>query len=164
MGPQDHGYHDMEVGEIALNVSMVVLLLAFAGLMSGLSLGLLSLDVLDLKVLQVSGTAAQRRAAARLGPLVSRPHWLLCTLLLCNAAAMETLPLFLDRLLDPIGAVLLSVSAILLFGEILPQAVCSRYGIAVGSAMAPVVRALMWISAPVTWPLGLLLVGLAWFG
>lgn len=118
MGPDGHGFRDMEPGTIAFSVSMVLLLLAFAGLMSGLSLGLLSLDRMDLKVLQASGTPAQRRAAARLDPLVSRPHWLLCTLLLCNAAAMETLPLFLDRLLDPVGAVLLSVSAILLFGEV----------------------------------------------
>jgi metal transporter CNNM len=39
---------------------------------------------------------------------------------------MEALPLFLDRLLNPVGAILLSVTAILLFGEIIPQAVCSR--------------------------------------
>ena len=48
------------------------------------------------------------------------------TLLLVNAACMEALPLFLDRLLNPVGAILLSVTAILLFGEIIPQALCSR--------------------------------------
>ena len=40
--------------------------------------------------------------------VVSRPHYLLATLLLCNAAAMEALPLFLDRLLNPVAAILLS--------------------------------------------------------
>lgn len=78
------------------------------------------------KVLRVSGTVKQQLAAARLIPLVAKPHWLLCTLLLCNAACMEALPLFLDRLLNPVVAILLSVTAILLFGEIIPQAVCSR--------------------------------------
>lgn len=78
------------------------------------------------QVLRVSGTIKQQLAASRLIPLVAKPHWLLCTLLLCNAACMEALPLFLDRLLNPVVAILLSVTAILLFGEIIPQAVCSR--------------------------------------
>jgi len=42
-------------------------------------------------------------------------------------------------------------------GEIIPQAVCSRHGVAIGAALAPIVRALMWLFAPITWPLGKLL-------
>ena len=34
---------------------------------------------------------------------------------------------------------------------------CSRYGVAIGAALAPLVRGLMWICAPITWPLGKLL-------
>jgi metal transporter CNNM len=82
--------------------------------------------VLIMQVLRVSGTLKQQAAAGRLIPLVARPHWLLCTLLLCNAACMEALPMFLDRLLNPVAAILMSVTAILLFGEVIPQAVCSR--------------------------------------
>lgn len=52
-------------------------------------------------------------------------HQLLVTLLLCNSLAMEALPLFLDRLLSPLLAVLISVTAILFVGEILPQALCT---------------------------------------
>ena len=63
--------------------------------------------------------------------VVAHPHYLLATLLLCNAAAMETLPIFLDRLLNPAAAIIISVTAILIFGEILPQAVCKRYGLQV---------------------------------
>jgi hypothetical protein len=39
-------------------------------------------------------------------------------------------------------------------GEIIPQAICSRHGVAVGASVAPVVRMLMWVCAPVSWPLG----------
>jgi len=59
-------------------------------------------------------------------PVVANQHFLLVTLLLCNACAMEALPLFLDRLADPATAIIISVTAVLLFGEILPQAVCTR--------------------------------------
>ncbi|KIZ04445.1 hypothetical protein MNEG_3516 [Monoraphidium neglectum] len=130
----------MEVG-YAVTVTFLVL---FSGVFSGLTLGLLSLDRLELEVLRRSGTPLEQKRAAKLLPLVSNPHWLLCTLL----------PIFLDKLLDPVAAILLSVTAILLFGEIIPQAICSRHGVAVGASVAPVVRMLMWVCAPVSWPLG----------
>jgi len=57
--------------------------------MSGLTLGLLSLDVLTLEILIKSGTPTQRKHAMRIMPLVKRHHLLLVTLLLCNAASME---------------------------------------------------------------------------
>lgn len=56
-------------------------------------------------------------SANRIIPLVKRHHLLLVTLLVANAAAMEALPLFVDRLVGPVGAILISVTAVLLFGE-----------------------------------------------
>ncbi len=106
--------------------SMSVALVLVAGIMSGLTLGLMSLDVVDLQVLIRSGTDKEKRYAAAIEPLVKHQHYLLVTLLLCNAAAMEALPLFIDRLADPVTAIVISVTAVLLFGEIIPQAVCSR--------------------------------------
>lgn len=50
--------------------------------------------------------------------VIRRHHLLLVTLLLANSIAMETLPIFLDRLVPSWIAVLLSVTAILLFGEV----------------------------------------------
>lgn len=55
-------------------------------------------------------------------PVVNNHHWLLVTLLLCNAIANEALPLFLDKLVPAWLAVVLSVSFVLLFGEIIPSA------------------------------------------
>lgn len=69
----------------------------------------------------------------------------------------QALPLFLDRLADPLTAVLLSVSVILLFGEVLPQALCSRYGLQVGASSAWFVRLLMAVTSPLSWPMGKLL-------
>ena len=41
--------------------------------------------------------------------VVKHPHYLLVTLVLCNAFATETLPLLLDRLTTPLAAVALSI-------------------------------------------------------
>lgn len=78
------------------------------------------------QVLKRSGTVTEQRYAAAIMPIVSNQHFLLVTLLLCNAVSMEALPLFLDRLADPVTAIAISVTAVLLFGEILPQAICTR--------------------------------------
>jgi metal transporter CNNM len=70
---------------------------------------------------------------------------------------METLPIFLDGLVTAWGAILISVTLILLFGEIIPQSICSRYGLAIGATVAPFVRVLVFICLPVAWPISKLL-------
>ncbi|KAI5079307.1 hypothetical protein GOP47_0004786 [Adiantum capillus-veneris] len=140
-----------------LYLLIVAALVIFAGLMSGLTLGLMSLGLVDLEVLLKSGSEKDRKYAAKILPVVKNQHLLLCTLLLGNAMAMEALPIFLDSLVNAWGAILISVTMILLFGEIFPQAICSRYGLAVGATMTPVVRVLVIIFFPVTYPISKLL-------
>nr|POE79171.1 duf21 domain-containing protein [Quercus suber] len=143
--------------EFFIHILIIVLLVMFAGMMSGLTLGLMSMSLVDLEVLAKSGTPKDRKHAAKILPVVKNQHLLLCTLLICNAAAMETLPIFLDHLVTAWGAILISVTLILLFGEIIPQSVCSRYGLAIGAAVAPVVRVLVFICFPVAYPISKLL-------
>ncbi|XP_042477080.1 DUF21 domain-containing protein At2g14520-like isoform X2 [Macadamia integrifolia] len=140
-----------------IHIAVIFFLVMFAGLMSGLTLGLMSMSIVDLEVLAKSGTPKDRKHAAKILPVVRKQHLLLCTLLICNAAAMETLPIFLDGLISAWGAILISVTLILLFGEIIPQSVCSRHGLAIGAAVAPVVRVLVWICYPVAYPISKLL-------
>ena len=85
--------------------------------MSGLTMGLLSLDLMTLEILRDGGTPKQKKHACRILPIVKRHHLLLVTLLLGNAAAVEAMPIFLDRISDPVIAIVVSVSAVLFFGE-----------------------------------------------
>ena len=132
-------------------------LVLFGGLMSGLTLGLMGLDLLELEVLRRSGTARQKREATRVAKLLRRPHLILVTLLLCNAVALEALPLTLHRFVGEVGAVVLSVTAVLLFGEIIPQAICKTHSLAIGAKCAWAVRGLQLLTFPISWPLAKLL-------
>ncbi|XP_020227081.1 DUF21 domain-containing protein At4g14240 isoform X1 [Cajanus cajan] len=129
-------------------------LVLFAGIMSGLTLGLMSLGLVDLEILERSGSPSEKMQAAVILPVVKKQHQLLVTLLLCNAVAMEALPIYLDKLFNQFVAIILSVTFVLFFGEVIPQAICSRYGLAVGANFAWLVRILMIICYPVSYPVG----------
>ncbi|KNA11762.1 hypothetical protein SOVF_132090, partial [Spinacia oleracea] len=130
------------------------LMVIFAGIMSGLTLGLMSLSLVDLEILQRSGDSSEKKQAAAILPVVQKQHQLLVTLLLCNACAMEALPLYLDKLVNQFLAIVLSVTFVLFFGEVIPQAICTRYGLAVGANFVWLVRILMIICYPIAFPIG----------
>ena len=70
---------------------------------------------------------------------------------------MQALPLVLDRITDPVTAVILSVTVVLLFGEIIPQAVCSSNGLEVGAFFTPLVKVLLIITMPLSIPISAVL-------
>ncbi|KAL4558791.1 hypothetical protein LXL04_036993 [Taraxacum kok-saghyz] len=148
--------NDIEFGNpwwfIYAGVSCALVL--FAGIMSGLTLGLMSLGVVELEILHRSGTNKEKKQAAAILPVVQKQHQLLVTLLLCNAAAMEALPIYLDKIFHPAVAVLLSVTFVLIFGEVIPQAISTRYGLAVGANFVGLVRFLMIVCYPIAYPVG----------
>lgn len=49
------------------------------------------------------------------------------------------------------------LTSVVIFGEVIPQSICVRYGLSIGSFMAPCVLCLMWVMAPVAWPTAKLL-------
>jgi hypothetical protein len=103
----------------------IIILTLFAGAMSGLTVGYLSIDDLVLELKTRTGSEDEKKQASKVLPILSQRHWLLCTLLISNAAAMETLPLFLNYLVPEILAIIISVTLVLAFGEIIPQAICT---------------------------------------
>lgn len=128
-----------------------------AGLMSGLTLGLMSLDDVEMEILIKSGKSREKKHAEKIRGIISKPHKLLVTLVVWNAIAAESLPLVLDRITDPVTSVILSVTVVLLFGEIIPQALCTTYGLAIGAFFSPLVNVLLFVTQPVSVPIAALL-------
>jgi metal transporter CNNM len=132
-------------------------LVVTAGLMSGLTLGLMSLDDVEMEILIKSGKSHEKRHAEKIRSIIQKPHKLLVTLVVWNAIAAESLPLVLDRITDPVTSVVLSVTVVLLFGEIVPQALCTTYGLAIGAFFAPMVNVLLFVTQPISIPIAALL-------
>ncbi|CAG8564366.1 11356_t:CDS:10 [Rhizophagus irregularis] len=145
--------------EFWLKVALTVFLVLIGGLFAGLTLGLMSLDETNLHILASSGDPKQQKYAARIQPIRKNGHLLLVTLLLANVIVNETLPIVMDDVLGGGGitAVLASTALIVVFGEIIPQSVCSRYGLAVGAFFAWPVRILIWLTFVFSYPIAKLL-------
>lgn len=138
-------------------ISAVLVLLG--GVFAGLTLGLMGQDEIYLKVISSSGTPQEQRLAKKVLGLINRgKHWVLVTLLLSNVITNETLPIVLDRCLGGgWQAVFSSTVLIVVFGEIIPQSVCVKYGLQVGAFFAPFVLVLMYVMYPVAYPIAALL-------
>ncbi|KAF2649099.1 DUF21-domain-containing protein [Lophiostoma macrostomum CBS 122681] len=136
-----------------------IALVLLGGAFAGLTIALMGQDEIYLQVIAKSGEGRERKNAAKVLTLLKKgKHWVLVTLLLSNVITNETLPIVLDRSLGGgWPAVLSSTVLIVIFGEVVPQSICVRYGLPIGAWMSPVVLGLMWIMAPVAWPTAKLL-------
>lgn len=132
--------------------------LVMAACVAGLTLGLMTLDTVGLEIMMQSNNPREAHAARKIMPVRKQAHLLLVTLLLGNTIATELLPLVLEVLFPGgVFALVMSVVLIMLFGEIIPQAVCSRHALEIGSRMIGFVRVVRFIlypiAAPIAWAL-----------
>lgn len=136
-----------------------VVLVLLGGVFAGLTIGLMGQDEVTLQVIAQSGEPKERKCAIKvLNLLAKSKHWVLVTLLLSNVITNETLPIVLDRILGGgWPAVVSSTAAIVIFGEIIPQSICVRYGLPLGAFFTPFVRVLMYLMYPVAVPIAQLL-------
>ncbi|KAG9310409.1 hypothetical protein JVU11DRAFT_9548 [Chiua virens] len=160
--------------EFWVKIAISALLVLAGGVFAGLTLGLMGLDDLHLRVLAASSEdIVERKNAQQVLNLMRKGrHWVLVVstlhsspnsthsflqvLLLANVIINESLPIFLDGAIGGgIAAVAISTTAI--GTMIIPQAASVRYGLAIGARCAPFVLCLMYLFAPVAWPIAKLL-------
>ncbi|XP_053406690.1 metal transporter CNNM4-like [Mercenaria mercenaria] len=140
-----------------LQITFIVGLLCLSGLFSGLNLGLMALDKTELKIIERCGKPAEKKYAKVISPLRKRGNFLLCTLLLGNVLVNNSLTILLDNVSNGLIAVIAATAFIVIFGEIIPQAICSRHGLAVGARTRFVTYFFMVLTFPLSFPISLLL-------
>ncbi|MEE6485941.1 hypothetical protein FKM82_014459 [Ascaphus truei] len=141
-----------------LQVIFIALLLCLSGMFSGLNLGLMALDPMELRIVQNCGTDKEKNYAKRIEPVRRQGNYLLCSLLLGNVLVNTTLTILLDDIAGSgLVAVVVSTIGIVIFGEIVPQAICSRHGLAVGANTIFLTKFFMMMTFPASYPVSKLL-------
>ncbi|KDO23119.1 hypothetical protein SPRG_21068 [Saprolegnia parasitica CBS 223.65] len=123
-------------------------LVALSAVFSGLTLGLMSLDKIGLEVVIGAGeddgaTPTEKRLAAaarKIAPIRRNGNLLLTTLLLGNVSVNSLLSILLADLTSGLFGFLVSTALIVLVGEVIPQAACSRHALAIGAKSVPFVK------------------------
>ncbi|CAM9396109.1 unnamed protein product [Scytosiphon promiscuus] len=160
-GDVDEGGDDSSsstsVGANALNLVVVVVLVAASGLFSGLTLGLLGLDKIGLEIIMNGDEPRMAAFAKRIQPVRADGNLLLCTLLLGNVAVNALLSIVMANLTSGLIGFILATVIITIFGEIIPQAVCSRHALLIGSRVVPMVKVIILIFYPITKPMSMML-------
>jgi metal transporter CNNM len=148
----------LSTATIVTYVLLSTFCLVSAALAAGLTQGMLSINPLELKVKLETGSETDKIASKRILPIVNDHHILLVTLLLFNACANESLPIFLDALVPSWLSIVLSVTLVLICGEIVPSAIFTGpKQLQIASCMAPFVRVLIIILSPIAYPTAKLL-------
>lgn len=141
-----------------LQVIFISMLLCLSGMFSGLNLGLMALDPMELQIIQNCGTEKEKNYARKIEPVRSQGNYLLCSLLLGNVLVNTTLTILLDDIAGSgLIAVVMSTIGIVIFGEIVPQAICSRHGLAVGANTIFLTKFFMLLTFPASYPVSKLL-------
>ncbi|KAL1409912.1 cell agglutination protein Mam3 [Vanrija albida] len=140
-------------------IGATIVLILLGGIFSGLTLGLMGLDAINLQVLSQAGTESEQEQAPKVLKLLSGGrHLILVVLLLCNTLVNTSLPVFLDSMIGGGWIAILGATGLeLVFGEVIPQAICTKYGLAIGATFAPLVRGLVILMYPIAKPMALFL-------
>uniref|UniRef100_A0A061QYX0 Metal transporter CNNM n=1 Tax=Tetraselmis sp. GSL018 TaxID=582737 RepID=A0A061QYX0_9CHLO len=135
------------------NLTLAAVIVCFSALFSGLTLGLMSLDKHGLEILMKGGDTKERHYASLIYPLRCRGNLLLCTLLIGNTIVNSFLSILLASLTSGTLGLLVSTSMIVIFGEIVPQSICTRFGLLIGAKTRHVTLFFMIILYPLAWPI-----------
>ena len=130
---------------------LILALIVLSGCFSGLNLGVLGLDTKDLELMtqgpyETKDEEKEGTLARKLLPLRRRGNLLLCAILLGNVMVNSILSILMADIAGGVIAVVTSTALIVVFGEIVPQAICSRHGVKAGAYLSW----LLWITIVVT--------------
>jgi metal transporter CNNM len=131
----------------------VVLLILFSAVCSGLNIAIMALDPADLRRKAKLGN----RQAKRVLPLRRSTHLTLASILLTNVAAVSATSLVLDMYFAGWLSGVIATLLIVVFGEVIPQALFSNNPLLWASRCAPLLRAMVVITFIISKPLQLLL-------
>ena len=134
-------------------VAEIALLVGVAAVCSGLNVAFMSLDLGDLRRKRKLGD----KYARKLLPLRKNAHLTLAAILLANVAAASATPLVIDSQLNGVLAGVISTLLLVVFSEIMPQALFAQDALLWCGRLSWLIRTMVVITYPIAKPLQLLL-------
>ncbi len=118
---------------------VVAILLFLSAMFSGLTLGLMSLDLIGLEIVVKAGSSPDATEsmkndseyAKKIAPIRKHGNLLLCTLLLGNVFVNSLNAIYLGKMFSGAVGAILATGLITIFGEIVPQALFQRHALCV---------------------------------
>lgn len=138
---------------IFLTILLVLLLVLASAIFSGLNIALMSLDPAELRRQIKLGN----KAAEKVLPFRRNTHLALASILLTNIGVISATSLVLDEHLSGIMAGILSTLLIVIFGEVVPQALFAKNALLWTARFGWLLRLTTLLSYPISKPLQLLL-------
>ncbi|KAF0989212.1 hypothetical protein HZS_337, partial [Henneguya salminicola] len=140
-----------------LSIGLIAILIVLSGMFSGLNLGLMSLTPRELNLIIKTGTPNERHNARAVLPLRKMGNVLLCAILFGNTIVNSTTAIILEDLTSGLLSVTITTLTIVIFGEVIPQSICARYGLLIGAKTRYFTWLIIVLTFPICYPLGKLL-------
>uniref|UniRef100_A0A1B6H289 CNNM transmembrane domain-containing protein n=1 Tax=Cuerna arida TaxID=1464854 RepID=A0A1B6H289_9HEMI len=138
-------------------ILIIIFCFSLSSLMSGLNIGLMSLDLKELHLLKNAGTIQERRYARKIIPVRRNGNFLLCSILITSTMCNSVATVFIDNFVSDYVTVVIVTIIIVLFCEILPQSICTYFPLVIGANTVCLTRLCMFLTAPMSYPLSLIL-------
>lgn len=111
-----------------------------------------------MKIKSQSGTPKEKEYANKVIPIIKNHHLLLCSLMLWNASSTEALPIFLNKLVPEFVSIIISVTLVLIVGEIIPASILTGpQQLKLAAKLTPLVYCVLVFFFPIAYPLSILL-------